>query len=126
MNLFNAWLLKFNFNYYFHVFQVVIISGETGCGKTTQVPQFILESDIELFRGAVCNIICTQPRRIAAISVSERVASERGEKLGETVSFTKKILLVTVSSVIIFLLCSMLEFKVSIYSFFDFFGKGWI
>ncbi|XP_068462382.1 DExH-box ATP-dependent RNA helicase DExH5, mitochondrial-like isoform X3 [Phaseolus vulgaris] len=67
--------------------QVLIISGETGCGKTTQVPQFILESEIELLRGAVCNIICTQPRRIAAISVSERVASERGEKLGETVGY---------------------------------------
>ena len=87
LNLFNAWLLKFNYNYYLHIFQVLIISGETGCGKTTQVPQFILESEIELVRGAVCNIICTQPRRIAAISVSERVAYERGEKLGETVSF---------------------------------------
>ncbi|CAJ1932389.1 unnamed protein product [Sphenostylis stenocarpa] len=66
---------------------VLIISGETGCGKTTQLPQFILESEIELVRGAVCNIICTQPRRIAAISVSERVASERGEKLGESVGY---------------------------------------
>lgn len=69
--------------------QVIIISGETGCGKTTQVPQFILESEIESLRGAVCSIICTQPRRISAISVSERVASERGEKLGESVSSSK-------------------------------------
>ncbi|XP_029125499.1 DExH-box ATP-dependent RNA helicase DExH5, mitochondrial isoform X2 [Cajanus cajan] len=67
--------------------QVLIISGETGCGKTTQLPQVILESEIESIRGAVCNIICTQPRRIAAISVSERVASERGEKLGESVGY---------------------------------------
>ena len=67
--------------------QVVIISGETGCGKTTQIPQFILESEIEAVRGAVCSIICTQPRRISAMSVSERVASERGEKLGDSVSF---------------------------------------
>ncbi|KAG5133587.1 hypothetical protein JHK82_024775 [Glycine max] len=67
--------------------QVLIISGETGCGKTTQLPQFILESEIESVRGAVCNIICTQPRRIAAISVSERVAFERGEKLGESVGY---------------------------------------
>ncbi|KDP35004.1 hypothetical protein JCGZ_09292 [Jatropha curcas] len=67
--------------------QVVIISGETGCGKTTQIPQFILESEIESGRGAVCNIICTQPRRISAMSVSERVASERGEKLGECVGY---------------------------------------
>ncbi|XP_057423201.1 DExH-box ATP-dependent RNA helicase DExH5, mitochondrial isoform X2 [Lotus japonicus] len=67
--------------------QVVIISGETGCGKTTQIPQFILESEIEAVRGAACNIICTQPRRISAMSVSERVASERGEKLGESVGY---------------------------------------
>ncbi|XP_052198637.1 DExH-box ATP-dependent RNA helicase DExH5, mitochondrial-like isoform X2 [Diospyros lotus] len=67
--------------------QVVIISGETGCGKTTQIPQFILESEIESGRGALCNIICTQPRRISAMSVSERVAAERGEKLGETVGY---------------------------------------
>ncbi|XP_020234511.1 DExH-box ATP-dependent RNA helicase DExH5, mitochondrial isoform X2 [Cajanus cajan] len=67
--------------------QVVIISGETGCGKTTQIPQFILESEIESVRGAACSIICTQPRRISAMSVSERVAFERGEKLGESVGY---------------------------------------
>ncbi|KAL2324155.1 hypothetical protein Fmac_023213 [Flemingia macrophylla] len=67
--------------------QVVIISGETGCGKTTQIPQFILESEIDSVRGAACSIICTQPRRISAMSVSERVASERGEKLGESVGY---------------------------------------
>lgn len=67
--------------------QVVIISGETGCGKTTQIPQYILESEIEATRGAMCNIICTQPRRISAMSVSERVAAERGELLGETVGY---------------------------------------
>lgn len=68
------------------IVQVIIISGETGCGKTTQGPQFILESEIESARGANCSIICTQPRRISAMTVSERVASERGEKLGECVS----------------------------------------
>lgn len=67
--------------------QVVIISGETGCGKTTQIPQYILESETEATRGAMCNIICTQPRRISAMSVSERVAAERGELLGETVGY---------------------------------------
>ncbi|GLT91891.1 hypothetical protein SLE2022_097530 [Rubroshorea leprosula] len=67
--------------------QVILVSGETGCGKTTQIPQFILESEIDSIRGATCNIICTQPRRISAISVSERVASERGEKLGESVGY---------------------------------------
>lgn len=62
-----------------------MISGETGCGKTTQLPQFVLESEIESGRGAFCNIICTQPRRISAMAVSERVSTERGEPIGETV-----------------------------------------
>ncbi|XP_010424776.1 PREDICTED: DExH-box ATP-dependent RNA helicase DExH3-like [Camelina sativa] len=67
--------------------QVIVVSGETGCGKTTQLPQYILESEIESGRGAFCNIICTQPRRISAMAVSERVSAERGEPLGETVGF---------------------------------------
>ncbi|XVF12264.1 hypothetical protein REPUB_Repub08aG0100600 [Reevesia pubescens] len=67
--------------------QVVVVSGETGCGKTTQLPQYILESEIEAARGASCSIICTQPRRISAMAVSERVAAERGEKLGESVGY---------------------------------------
>ncbi|KAI8028177.1 DExH-box ATP-dependent RNA helicase DExH3 [Camellia lanceoleosa] len=64
--------------------QVVVISGETGCGKTTQLPQYILESEIESGRGSFCNIICTQPRRISAMAVAERVSTERGEPLGES------------------------------------------
>ncbi|GMG99510.1 hypothetical protein Nepgr_001350 [Nepenthes gracilis] len=67
--------------------QVVVISGETGCGKTTQLPQYILESEIESGRGAFCSIICTQPRRISAMAVAERVSSERGEPLGESVGY---------------------------------------
>ncbi|KAJ6411293.1 hypothetical protein OIU84_007956 [Salix udensis] len=67
--------------------KVIVVSGETGCGKTTQLPQYILEYEIEAARGAACSIICTQPRRISAMSVSERVAAERGEKLGESVGY---------------------------------------
>ncbi|PWA42003.1 hypothetical protein CTI12_AA548740 [Artemisia annua] len=67
--------------------QVIIISGETGCGKTTQLPQYILESEIESGRGAFCNIICTQPRRISAMAVAERVSAERGEPLGESIGY---------------------------------------
>lgn len=59
---------------------VVIIDGPTGCGKTTQVPQYILDdcrlSDKE------CNIVVTQPRKIATINVAKRVCSERGWTLG--------------------------------------------
>ncbi|KAL9253383.1 DExH-box ATP-dependent RNA helicase DExH1-like protein [Drosera capensis] len=67
--------------------QVLVVSGETGCGKTTQLPQFILEEEISSLCGADCNIICTQPRRIAAISVAARISAERGERLGDTVGY---------------------------------------
>ncbi|KAI4364040.1 hypothetical protein MLD38_020183 [Melastoma candidum] len=77
--------------------QVLVVSGETGCGKTTQLPQFILEEEIAALRGADCSIICTQPRRISAISVSARISSERGEVLGDTVGY--QIRLETKSSV---------------------------
>ncbi|NXG58695.1 DHX36 helicase, partial [Hemiprocne comata] len=62
--------------------RVTVISGETGCGKTTQVTQFILDDYIERGQGSLCRIVCTQPRRISAISVAERVAAERAEVCG--------------------------------------------
>ncbi|KAF9391446.1 hypothetical protein CPB97_006549 [Podila verticillata] len=66
---------------------VVIVCGETGCGKTTQVPQFILDSWIQECVGEFANIVCTQPRRIAAIGVAERVAVERGTNIGQQVGY---------------------------------------
>ena len=67
---------------------VILISGDTGCGKTTQVPQYILDNFILNNKGADCRIVCTQPRRISAISVAERVAWERCEKLGSSVGYS--------------------------------------
>ncbi len=58
---------------------IVVVSGDTGSGKTTQIPQHILEEAVQSGTGTRCNIVCTQPRRIAATSVAERVAEERGQ-----------------------------------------------
>ena len=63
--------------------QVVIIAGETGSGKTTQLPKICLE----LGRGIKGYIGCTQPRRVAAVSISSRVAEELGSSLGEAVGY---------------------------------------
>jgi len=62
----------------------VIVIGETGSGKTTQIPQYLLSSGL-LGRGSVA---CTQPRRVAAVSVSTRVAQEYGCSLGSVVGYT--------------------------------------
>ena len=62
---------------------VVIISGETGSGKTTQIPKFCLAAGC----GVDGKIGCTQPRRIAAMTVSKRIAEELGETLGESVGY---------------------------------------
>ncbi|HEX8406138.1 MAG TPA: helicase-related protein, partial [Duganella sp.] len=63
--------------------QVIIVSGETGSGKTTQLPKICLE----LGRGQKALIGHTQPRRIAASSTAKRIAQELGTPLGETVGF---------------------------------------
>lgn len=65
--------------------RVVIIKGTTGCGKTTQVPQFIMEDCYN--RNKHFNIVVTQPRRIAAKSIAERVCEERDWKVGELVGY---------------------------------------
>lgn len=57
-----------------------MLSGETGCGKSTQLPAFIMED--QLSRGRSCKIYCTEPRRISAISLAQRVSAEMGEPLG--------------------------------------------
>jgi ATP-dependent helicase HrpA len=66
--------------------QVVVVAGETGSGKTTQLPKIALE----LGRGVRGRIGHTQPRRIAARSVAERIAEELDSPLGEAVGFTMR------------------------------------
>jgi len=66
---------------------VTICMAATGSGKTTQIPQLILDDYIERGEGAMCNIVCTQPRRLAAISVADRVSKERGDTLGKAVGY---------------------------------------
>lgn len=67
---------------------VTLIRGNTGCGKTTQVCQYILDDYIQSQQGAYCNIIVTQPRRISAVSVAERIAAERCEIVGNSVGYS--------------------------------------
>uniref|UniRef100_A0A665U5Z2 RNA helicase n=1 Tax=Echeneis naucrates TaxID=173247 RepID=A0A665U5Z2_ECHNA len=65
-----------------HEHQILVIEGETGSGKTTQIPQYLLED----VRGM--KIGCTQPRRVAAMSVAARVAQEMSVKLGNEVGYS--------------------------------------
>lgn len=66
-------------------FQTLIIVGETGSGKTTQLPQYLMEAG---YTKNGKKIGCTQPRRVAAMSVAARVAEERGSKLGTEVGYS--------------------------------------
>ncbi|KAK5649108.1 hypothetical protein RI129_004000 [Pyrocoelia pectoralis] len=68
---------------------VVIVKGEPGCGKSTRVPQYVLEawSRDAAESNSLCRIVVTQPRRLAAVSLAERVAYERNERVGSTIGY---------------------------------------
>lgn len=65
--------------------RVTVLVGGTGCGKSTQMPQYILEDAAA--QGKVANVMVTQPRRMAAVTLARRVARERGEKVGTEVGW---------------------------------------
>ncbi|KAF9036062.1 P-loop containing nucleoside triphosphate hydrolase protein [Hymenopellis radicata] len=66
--------------------QIIVMVGETGSGKTTQIPQFVCFSDLPHTRGKL--VACTQPRRVAAMSVAKRVADEMDVQLGRQVGYS--------------------------------------
>lgn len=67
--------------------QVVVIIGETGSGKTTQLLQYVFEEGMSIVEGEERMLVCTQPRRIAAMSVAERVAKEMNQRCGGLVGY---------------------------------------
>ncbi|KAK9747585.1 hypothetical protein RND81_02G001800 [Saponaria officinalis] len=85
-----VWQQKDDFFRVLHNNQTIILVGETGSGKTTQIPQFVLEA-VELEtadKRKKMMVACTQPRRVAAMSVSRRVAEEMDVTLGEEVGYS--------------------------------------
>ncbi|KFK44807.1 hypothetical protein AALP_AA1G305300 [Arabis alpina] len=86
-----VWLQKQEFLQTFKQNQMVLLVGETGSGKTTQIPQFVLEAVLNENPSPNCKkwlVGCTQPRRVAATSVSRRVAEEMDVEIGEEVGYT--------------------------------------
>ncbi|ODV90774.1 hypothetical protein CANCADRAFT_110676 [Tortispora caseinolytica NRRL Y-17796] len=67
--------------------QVTLVTGETGSGKSTQTAQFILDQFILAGKGSEISIICTQPRRVSALGLADRVSAERCSKVGTEVGY---------------------------------------
>jgi pre-mRNA-splicing factor ATP-dependent RNA helicase DHX15/PRP43 len=70
----------------YHSSQILVFVGETGSGKTTQIPQYVLYDELPQRTGQL--VACTQPRRVAAMSVAQRVANELDVELGEEVGYS--------------------------------------
>jgi hypothetical protein len=70
-----------------HLHDVIVLCGATGCGKSTQLPQFLYEAGFGHEKGTPGMIGCTQPRRVAAITTAKRIAKELNMPLGKQVGF---------------------------------------
>lgn len=82
-----AWAMQEAIIHCVNSFQVTIISGETGSGKSTQSVQFVLDDMLKRELGDVANIVCTQPRRISALGLADRVSDERCSSVGDEVGY---------------------------------------
>ncbi|CAA7017127.1 unnamed protein product [Microthlaspi erraticum] len=85
-----VWVQKQEFLKTFKENQIVMLVGETGCGKTTQIPQFVLEAiaDEKNPNPRKWVVGCTQTRRVAAMSAARRVAQEMGVEIGQEVGYS--------------------------------------